>query len=65
MKFERLVLKNFGKFQDKEIVLKDGINICYGGNESGKSTIHTFIESMIFGMERKRGRASAMDDFSR
>ena len=30
MKFERLVLKNFGKFQDKEIVLKDGINICYG-----------------------------------
>lgn len=65
MKFERLVLKNFGKFQDKEIVLKDGINICYGGNESGKSTIHTFIESMIFGMERKRGRASVMDDFSR
>ena len=36
--------------------LKEGINVIYGENESGKSTIHTFIRSMLFGMKRGRGR---------
>lgn len=36
----------------------------YGENESGKTTIHTFIKSMLFGLERGRGRASVNDTFS-
>lgn len=51
-------MKNFGKFTYKEIELRDGMNIIYGNNESGKSTIHSFIRGMLFGMEKKRGRAS-------
>ena len=39
-------------------------NIIYGENESGKSTIHTFIKSMLFGLERGRGRAANSDVFS-
>ncbi len=38
--------------------MKPGINVIYGENEAGKSTIHTFIKGMLFGIERLRGRGS-------
>lgn len=59
MVFNRLNLKYFGRFQNQEIELKPGINLIYGENEAGKSTIHTFIKGMLFGIERARGRAVA------
>ncbi len=65
MIINRLILKNFGKFQGKEIVLKEGVNILFGENESGKSTIHVFLQSMLFGMKRGRGKASKTDIYSR
>ncbi|MEI3218409.1 MAG: AAA family ATPase [Lachnoclostridium sp.] len=61
MEIQELELKNFGKFTDEKIQLQDGIQLFYGENEAGKSTIHTFIKSMLFGMERGRGRASVND----
>ncbi len=64
MKLREIILKNFGKFTDQTIDFEDGINVLYGENESGKSTIHTFIRSMLFGMERGRGRASLNDTYS-
>ncbi len=63
MRIQRLELKHFGKFTDKTIDFSDGIHVLYGENESGKSTIHTFIKSMLFGLERGRGRASVNDTF--
>lgn len=65
MRICKLLLRNFGKFTDKEITLSEGINLLYGENESGKSTIHTFIRGMLFGIERGRGRATVGDTFSR
>ncbi len=59
MLIRRLKLDYFGKFSDKEIELKPGINLIYGENEAGKSTLHTFIKGMLFGIERLRGRGSA------
>ena len=64
MKIRELDLKSFGKFSEKKVVFHDGINVVYGENESGKSTVHTFIKSMLFGLERGRGRASHNDTFS-
>lgn len=64
MKIRELYIKNFGKFSDKRITFEDGINVFYGENESGKTTIHTFIKCMLFGLERGRGRASINDTFS-
>ena len=49
MKLRELKLKNFGKFHDKSIQLQDGINVICGENESGKTTMHTFIKAMLFG----------------
>ena len=55
MKIQELEVKNFGKFTDRRIQMEDGINILYGENESGKSTLHTFIKGMLYGMERGQG----------
>ncbi|MTI68895.1 MAG: hypothetical protein FH751_01400 [Firmicutes bacterium] len=49
MKISELNLISFGKFNNKVLNLKDGINIIYGNNEAGKSTVHKFIEGMFFG----------------
>lgn len=65
MRLLELDIKNFGKFHNRNIELYDGLHLVYGENESGKSTIHTFIRAMLFGLERKRGRGSANDTFSR
>lgn len=64
MKIRELNIKNFGKINNRTLYLSDGINIIYGENESGKSTVHTFIKSMLFGLERGRGRAAVNDVFS-
>ena len=45
------------------MVLKPGINIIYGGNETGKTTIHSFIRSMFFGLGRGRGKAAKKDEY--
>ena len=52
MLITRLKVNYFGKFSDKEIELKPGINLIYGENEAGKSTLHAFIRGMLFGIER-------------
>ncbi len=64
MKILELGIRNFGKLSDRQIELSEGINLIYGENESGKSTVHTFIKAMLFGMERGRGRAALNDTFS-
>lgn len=63
MEIQELVLKHYGKFDNHRIVLKPGVNIIYGGNESGKTTIHSFIRSMFFGLNRGRGRAARADEY--
>ena len=64
MILRELYLKNFGKFRDKSFRLNEGINLFYGENETGKSTIAAFLRAMLFGMERQRGRAARNDRFS-
>lgn len=59
MLLKKLKIHYFGRFSNKEIELKPGINLIYGANEAGKSTIHTFIKGMLFGIERMRGRGAA------
>lgn len=65
MRLLELNIKNFGKFQNRSIRLHDGLQLICGENEAGKSTIHTFIRAMLFGLERRRGRGSLNDTFSR
>lgn len=49
MIIKELNLIGFGKFENKIINLKDGLNLIYGENEFGKTTIHNFIDGMFYG----------------
>lgn len=65
MIIEELHVKNFGKLQDTKVPFQKGLNLIYGANESGKTTLHTFLKCMLFGMRRSRGRGAAKDIYSR
>lgn len=52
---------HFGKFHNVDMKLTPGINVIYGKNEAGKSTLHAFVKGMLFGIDRLRGRASKED----
>lgn len=52
MILKELNLVSFGKFSQEKIEFKDGLNIIYGENESGKTTIHNFIDGMFYGFLR-------------
>lgn len=65
MKILSLHIDGFGKFHNRDISFQDGLNVVYGKNEAGKSTLHTFIKGMLFGIERQRGRASKNDTYSK
>lgn len=49
MILQELNLVSFGKFKKEIIRLQEGLNIIYGDNESGKTTIHNFIDGMFYG----------------
>lgn len=55
MRINKLYLRGFGKFENFEFEPIRGINVIYGGNESGKSTLMAFIKAVLFGL--KGGRA--------
>jgi len=54
MKIKKLQINNFGKLKNKEITLESGINVIYGENESGKSTLLDFIISMFYGINKNK-----------
>ena len=49
MKIEELYLAGFGRFSNKRIVLQDGLNLIFGENEAGKTTLQHFIVGMLYG----------------
>ena len=49
-KKNKIKINSYGKLKEKEIKLKDGINIIYGKNESGKSTLLNFIVNSFYGI---------------
>ncbi|HJA72013.1 MAG TPA: AAA family ATPase [Candidatus Lachnoclostridium stercoravium] len=61
MRLLDLYINGFGKFHKRSISFHKGLNVIYGKNEAGKSTLHTFIRGMLFGIEKGRGRVSKND----
>ncbi|HEY5584448.1 MAG TPA: AAA family ATPase [Ruminiclostridium sp.] len=56
MKISSLHVRGFGKIEEFSNTLSNGLNVIYGPNESGKSTLMAFIKAMLYGL--KGGRAS-------
>ena len=51
---DKINLISFGKFNNKTIEFSKGLNVVYGENEKGKSTILAFIKVMLFGMNSQK-----------
>lgn len=56
MQIKEAIIGQFGKLQNRQISFEPGINVIYGENEAGKTTLHDFLLAMFFGMEKGRGR---------
>lgn len=59
MRLIDLHIDGFGKFHDLDLRFAEGMNILYGHNEAGKSTLHAFLQAMLYGLERRPGIGSA------
>ena len=60
MQINKLEIISFGKFKNKTISLKNGVNIISGDNESGKSTVISFIYAMFYGFGESRGKSLSL-----
>lgn len=49
MKINSIYIESFGKFKKYSLEFNEGMNLIYGDNEAGKSTIMAFIEMMFYG----------------
>jgi len=57
MKINKLQINAFGNLENKEIELSENINVIYGKNEAGKSTLLKFIVDSLYGISKnKRGK---------
>ena len=57
MRIQELKINNFGKIKNKQISLGENINIIYGKNEAGKSTILKYIINSFYGISKnKKGK---------
>ena len=65
MKIQEINIDGFGKFHKYNGQTSDKIQVIYGANESGKTTIRKFMISMLFGLEKARGAAARNDDYTR
>ena len=61
MKINNLKINGFGKLENKEINLSENINLIYGRNEAGKTTLLKFISGMFYGISKNKNKKEIPD----
>lgn len=61
MKIKNIKINSYGTLKQKEINLKNRINIIYGKNESGKSTLLNFIKNIFYGISKNKNGKEISD----
>lgn len=61
MKIDYLKINGYGKIENQEIELSDNMNVIYGKNEAGKSTILKFILGMLYGVSKNKNKKEYSD----
>lgn len=57
MKIKNIKINSFGKINNKEYDFSEKINLIYGKNEAGKSTLLKFIQNIFYGTSKnKKGK---------
>lgn len=55
MYITKLLIRDFGKFHNKNMDFAEGINIVVGRDGTGKSTLRDFLVGLIYGIPRREG----------
>lgn len=61
MKINDLRINYFGKLNNKNLKLSDGINLIVGENEAGKSTMQKFISCILYGASKNKNGKEISD----
>ena len=64
MKIQQLNIHSYGKIKDKEIKFGDNINIIFGKNESGKSTIMHYMVNSFYGTSKNK-KSRELSDYDK
>ena len=64
MLLKNIQINGFGKLENVNIDLKDGLNLVVGDNESGKSTLMEFIKGIFYGVNKNKN-GKDYSDFER
>lgn len=56
MRICEIYIEEFGGISNKKVVLRDGFNLICGANESGKSTLCSFIKYVFYGFSGSEER---------
>lgn len=54
MQIKNIQINGFGRIEDANINMKNGLNLIIGENESGKSTLTEFIKGIFYGVSRNK-----------
>lgn len=54
MKLRRLTVAGFGRLAGRTFAFSDGLNVVYGPNEAGKSTVAAAIVASLYGSGRRK-----------
>ncbi len=58
MKISKIYISAFGGLKGFTLELSEGLNVIYGENENGKSTVAAFIKAMFYGTGKKTQQLS-------
>ena len=61
MKIKNIKINSYGNLKNKEINLENNINIIYGKNESGKSTLLNYIKNIFYGISKNKNGKEISD----
>lgn len=61
MKIKNIKINNYGNLKQKEINLENNINIIYGKNETGKSTLLNYLKNIFFGISKNKNGKEISD----
>ncbi len=65
MKINSIYISAFGTLKDFSLDLSDGLNVVFGENENGKTTVMSFIKAMFYGTgNKRRGKMSVREKYT-
>ncbi len=62
MRITKIEIGHFGKWENFTLDFSDGIQVIYGQNEAGKSTICAFLQAMFYGLPNEKKSIGIRED---